>query len=119
MPKFLVFSNYTASGSKGLLKEGGTNRQTEVEDVCTQLGGKVEGMYYAFGDYDLYIILDFPDNVLDGSGRARREIERRDRQQDRRLVEPGGPRRGGKEGCHLSKSGCVSRQKIRTQIQDK
>ncbi len=63
MPKFLVFSNYTASGSKGLLKEGGTNRQTEVEDVCTQLGGKVEGMYYAFGDYDLYIILDFPDNV--------------------------------------------------------
>ena len=63
VPKFLVFSNYTASGSKGLLKEGGTNRQTEVEDVCTQLGGKVEGMYYAFGDYDLYIILDFPDNV--------------------------------------------------------
>jgi uncharacterized protein with GYD domain len=63
MPKFLVLSNYTATGAKGLLKEGGTRRQTEVEDVCAQLGGKVEAMYYAFGDYDLYTILDFPDTV--------------------------------------------------------
>jgi uncharacterized protein with GYD domain len=63
MPKFLVLSNYTAAGAKGLLQEGGTKRQAEVEDVCAQLGGKLEGMYYAFGDYDLYAILDFPDTV--------------------------------------------------------
>lgn len=63
MAKFLVEANYTASGAKGLLKEGGTGRQAVVQDVCGQLGGKVEALYFAFGDHDLYSILEFPDNV--------------------------------------------------------
>ncbi|MEQ7127209.1 GYD domain-containing protein [Actinopolymorpha sp. B11F2] len=63
MAKFLVEANYTASGAKGLLKEGGTGRQAVVQDVCAQLGGKVEALYFAFGDHDLYSILEFPDNV--------------------------------------------------------
>ena len=63
MAKFLVEANYTASGAKGLLKEGGTGRQAVVQDVCAQLGGKVEALYFAFGDHDFYSILDFPDNV--------------------------------------------------------
>jgi uncharacterized protein with GYD domain len=63
MAKFLVEASYTASGAKGLLKEGGTGRQAVVHDVCAQLGGKVEALYFAFGDHDFYSILDFPDNV--------------------------------------------------------
>lgn len=63
MPKFLVQASYTDKGSEGLVKEGGTGRRDAVEQVTKQLGGKVESTYFAFGDFDLYSILDFPDNV--------------------------------------------------------
>ena len=63
MAKFLVEANYTASGAKGLLKDGGTGRQAVVHDVCAQMGGKVEALYFAFGDHDFYGILDLPDNA--------------------------------------------------------
>jgi uncharacterized protein with GYD domain len=63
MPKFLVEANYTATGTSGLLEEGGSSRRAQIDDVCAQLGGKLEAVYYAFGDYNLYCILDFPDNV--------------------------------------------------------
>ncbi|MET9023831.1 GYD domain-containing protein [Actinopolymorpha sp. NPDC004070] len=63
MPKFLVQATYTSKGSQGLVKEGGTGRRDAVERVTQQLGGKVESTYFAFGDVDLYSILDFPDNV--------------------------------------------------------
>jgi uncharacterized protein with GYD domain len=32
-----------------------------VEKVIEGLGGKVEGFYFAYGEYDAYVIADFPD----------------------------------------------------------
>ena len=63
MPKYLVQTNYVGEGLKGLVKEGGSSRRAAVEKLFASVGGKVEAFYYAFGDTDLYVIGDMPDNV--------------------------------------------------------
>ncbi len=63
MPKYLAQANYVGEGLKGLLKEGGSSRRAAVEKLFESLGGKVEAFYYAFGDTDLFIIAEAPDNV--------------------------------------------------------
>ena len=63
MPKCLVSANYVGEGIKGLLKDGGSARQAAVEKLVGSLGGSVESMYYAFGEIDVYIIADMPDNA--------------------------------------------------------
>ena len=63
MPKYLVQGNYVGEGIKGLLKEGGSSRRSAVEKLAKSMGGSVEALYYAFGDTDIYVILDLPDHA--------------------------------------------------------
>jgi uncharacterized protein with GYD domain len=63
MGKFLIQVSYVGEGVPGLLKEGGSGRRKASEQVIEALGGKVEAMYYAFGNIDAFIIVDMPDNV--------------------------------------------------------
>ena len=63
MPKYLVQASYTTEGLKGLLKEGGSKRREAVEQLTKALGGTMEAFYYAFGDDDVFVIADLPDNV--------------------------------------------------------
>jgi uncharacterized protein with GYD domain len=63
MPKYLIQANYVGEGLKGLLKEGGSSRRAAVEKLFGSVGGRIETFYYAFGDTDLFIIADVPDNV--------------------------------------------------------
>ncbi len=63
MPKYLARANYVGEGGKGLLKEGGTSRRAIVEKMIKSVGGTMEAFYYAFGDTDLYVIADLPDNA--------------------------------------------------------
>ena len=63
MPKYLVLGKYGGEGVKGLLKDGGTGRRAAVEKLFSSVGGKVEAFDYAFGDTDLFIIGDAPDNI--------------------------------------------------------
>jgi len=63
MPKYLTHASYTVEGLKGLLKDGGTKRREAVEQLAKSLGGTVEAFYYAFGDDDVIVIFDLPDNV--------------------------------------------------------
>jgi uncharacterized protein with GYD domain len=63
MPKYLIKASYTAEGIKGVLKEGGSSRRSVVEQLAKGLGGRMEAFYFAFGDDDVYTILEFPDNV--------------------------------------------------------
>src|SRR2546427_644259 len=63
MAKYLVQGNYVGEGVKGLLKEGGTSRRAATEKVAQSLGGTLETFYYAFGDSDIYVILELPDNA--------------------------------------------------------
>ena len=63
MAKYLVQGNYLNEGVKGLLKEGGSSRRAALEQAVNAMGGSIESMYYAFGDTDVYVIADMPDNV--------------------------------------------------------
>ena len=63
MPKYLVTASYTADGAKGLLKDGGTKRRQAVESAIKGMGGRVEAFYFAFGEHDVYAIVDAPDNA--------------------------------------------------------
>lgn len=62
MPTFLIKTTYTAEGTRGLLKDGGTGRQEAIEALLSSRGGELVGFYYAFGEHDLYIIAKLPTN---------------------------------------------------------
>ena len=61
MAKYLIRASYTATGTKGLLKEGGTARRAAVEKAIQGLGGTLEAFYFSFGEADVVGIIDFPD----------------------------------------------------------
>jgi uncharacterized protein with GYD domain len=63
MPKYLVEASYTVDGVKGLLKEGGSARRAAVEAAAKALGGSVECFYYVFGDDDVIVVMELPDNT--------------------------------------------------------
>jgi uncharacterized protein with GYD domain len=63
MPKYLFQASYTAEGAKGLLKEGGSKRREAVKRALEDVGAKLEAFYYAFGEADIYTIVDAPDNI--------------------------------------------------------
>jgi uncharacterized protein with GYD domain len=63
MPKYLFRATLTADGLKGLLTEGGTKRREVVERTVQGLGGTLESMYWAFGDQDVYAIVELPGNT--------------------------------------------------------
>lgn len=63
MAKYLLQANYVGEGIKGLLKEGGSSRRAAAEKAIKSLGGTVEAFYYAFGETDVYMIAELPDNV--------------------------------------------------------
>ena len=54
MAKFMVTASYTAEGSRGLAKEGGSGRRAAVKKLVEGLGGKVEAFYFAYGEHDVY-----------------------------------------------------------------
>lgn len=67
MPKYLLRASYSAEGSKGLLKDGGTKRLSAARTLVESLGGKLETLYFAFGDTDVVAIVDLPDNATAAS----------------------------------------------------
>ncbi len=63
MAKYMFRTSYTQSGLKGLLADGGTGREAALRSTVEAAGGTLEGFYYAFGDSDLYLITDLPDEA--------------------------------------------------------
>ena len=63
MAKYMFRTNYTQSGLKGLLAEGGSGREAALRQTIESVGGSLEGFYYAHGDCDLYLIADVPDEA--------------------------------------------------------
>jgi uncharacterized protein with GYD domain len=67
MAKYLFQGSYSLEGARGLQREGGTRRRSVVEALLKSLGGRLECFYYGFGETDLYMIADLPDNVAAAS----------------------------------------------------
>jgi len=63
MPLYLCKGSYTVEGIKGLLKDGGTRRESDCAKAYEAVGGKMHRFYYALGDTDIYIIAELPDNI--------------------------------------------------------
>jgi len=63
MAKYLVRAIYTADGVRGVLKEGGNSRRDAVAALIEGLGGRLESFYFAFGDDDVFAIVDLPDGA--------------------------------------------------------
>jgi uncharacterized protein with GYD domain len=63
MARFLFQASYSADGIKGVLKEGGTGRRAAVEAAIKSLGGNLEAFYFAFGETDVYVMVDGIDNA--------------------------------------------------------
>jgi uncharacterized protein with GYD domain len=63
MPKYLFEARYSVEGAKGVAKEGGSGRRAAVVKTMESLGGKLESLYFAFGEVDAYVTVDLPDNA--------------------------------------------------------
>lgn len=63
MPKYLLQVNYVGEGVKGVLKDGGTRRRDIADKAIKSMGGTMEAFYFAFGETDVFVIADMPDNA--------------------------------------------------------
>ena len=63
MAKYLLETNYTLEGIRGVKSKGGSARVAAATELVEGLGGKVESFYFAFGGSDVFVIADMPDNV--------------------------------------------------------
>ena len=63
MPKYLIQGSYTAEGTKGLIKEGGSGRRAAVQKALEGLGGQLDSIYYTFGGDDVIVLCDMPDTI--------------------------------------------------------
>jgi uncharacterized protein with GYD domain len=63
MPKYLFQVNFTATGVQGLLKEGGTSRHEYIKGLTESVGGTLEAFYFMWGEDDVVVITDLPDDV--------------------------------------------------------
>jgi uncharacterized protein with GYD domain len=62
VPKYLWKVSYTKEGVKGVAQEGASSRRDAVGHAIESLGGKLEAIYFAFGEADVYVIGEVPDN---------------------------------------------------------
>jgi uncharacterized protein with GYD domain len=62
MPKYLIEASYSVEGVKGVQSSGGTSRRDAVAKVAESVGGSLDSFYFAFGDHDVYTVVDLPDN---------------------------------------------------------
>ena len=62
MPHFLLQATYTAQWISGLVSSP-EDRGVALRQRVESIGGRVESHYYTFGDTDVVLILDMPDNV--------------------------------------------------------
>lgn len=62
MGHYLFRASYTQEGIQGLMKEGAKSRVKALTEAVESVGGKLEAMYWSFGDEDVVLLADLPDN---------------------------------------------------------
>ncbi len=61
MAKYLYRLAYTRSGLEGTMKEGFAVREAYFRKTIAGLGGTTEAAYWAYGDTDVFIVVDLPN----------------------------------------------------------
>ncbi len=62
MPLYLWQGAYTAEGWATLIEKP-QNRIQAVRPAIEKLGGKIRGAFFSFGEYDVVLIVEMPDNI--------------------------------------------------------
>ena len=62
MPHYLQQVAYSREGWEALVAHP-QNRIEAVRPAIEKLGGKIESAWFSFGDYDVVVITELPDNV--------------------------------------------------------
>jgi uncharacterized protein with GYD domain len=62
MSKYMIKASYSPEGIKGVMAKGGTARVEAIKKLASGVGGSLESCYFAFGDDDLYAIVDAPSH---------------------------------------------------------
>jgi uncharacterized protein with GYD domain len=62
MPHYLQQVAYSTEGWEALVEKP-ENRIEAVRPAIEKLGGKIESAWFAFGDYDVVLIIQMPTNV--------------------------------------------------------
>ena len=62
MPRYLQQIAYSQEGWEALVANP-QNRIEAVRPAIEKLGGKIEVAWFSFGDYDIVVITEMPDNV--------------------------------------------------------
>ena len=66
MPSYLQQVAYSNEGWEALVRNP-QNRIEAVRPAIEKLGGKIESAWFAFGDYDVVLIIQMPTNVDAGA----------------------------------------------------
>lgn len=61
MALYLYQGAYSSDALKTLIKKP-TDRLQVIRKAVEELGGKVEGAWFSFGEYDIVLLLQMPDN---------------------------------------------------------
>jgi uncharacterized protein with GYD domain len=63
MAKYIMQGDYTAEGSKGLVKEGASSRREAVAALVGSVGGSLESLNYRVGSSGYVVIASVPDRA--------------------------------------------------------
>lgn len=66
MPHYLLQAAYTGEGWAAQVGNP-RNAADRLRPIIESVGGSLETMYYAFGDYDIIAFCRFPDNASAGA----------------------------------------------------
>ncbi|MGA2502149.1 MAG: GYD domain-containing protein [Tepidisphaeraceae bacterium] len=62
MSSYLIQVSYSTEALRSLIKNP-QNRSEVVRKSVEKLGGKLVGLWLSFGDYDVVVVAEMPDNV--------------------------------------------------------
>ena len=62
MPFFMVQASYSVSATAAMIKNP-QDRAAAVKPLIERMGGKLHGAWLSFGEYDIVVIAEVPDNV--------------------------------------------------------
>jgi uncharacterized protein with GYD domain len=62
MPSYLVQCSYSSPALSALIANP-QDRSEHVKKVAKKLGGKISGSWLSFGEHDLVLIVEMPDNI--------------------------------------------------------
>ena len=96
MAIYMYQAAYTAESWAAQVKKPANRVEAVGSAACEAVGGKLLGGWYCFGDYDLVIIADVPNNESIGHSRWRRYQVQQDDRADDGLGNLGSPEEGNR-----------------------